>query len=368
MTEGIVTTPPKASNTANVVAAISVKAPTTSTSSIPAAILDSALVIPAQANPNPVVSPALGVVATPSSQAVPVQISSSSSIPAPVASAPATTESSPATASSTPEGSGYGFAYSPYLADNNCKTQEQVTADFAKIGSGYSLVRTYGTDCNQTATVLTAAKANNVKLFAGIYDINALEAEISLIVEAANGDWSSFDTISVGNELVNEGAASPSAVVAAIGTARSLLKGHGYSGKVVTVDTLVATRSNPSLCDNSDYCAVNSHPFYDGTVDAKGAGDFLTASITSLRNVLANKNQEIVITETGWPWQGSPNGAAVPSPANQAAAISAIRQSFSSNPNGVILFTAFNDLWKTSTAAQFEAEKYWGFLGDAPSG
>jgi exo-beta-1,3-glucanase (GH17 family) len=216
--------------------------------------------------------------------------------------------------------------------------------------------------------VLSAAKSKGLKMFAGIYDLSTLSDEISTIVSAASGDWSSFDTISIGNELVNSGTASASTVVAAIGTARSLLKTAGYTGKVVTVDTLVAVRANPSLCDASDYCAVNSHPFFDGNTVAADSGSFLTTQIPTLRAVLSDQSQEIVITETGWPWKGETNGVAVPSEANQAAALSSIQTAFSSNPEAVIIFTAFNDMWKTNTAAQFEAEQYWGFLGDCPSG
>jgi len=207
-----------------------------------------------------------------------------------------------------------------------------------------------------------------LKLFAGIYDLSTLSSEVATIVSAANGDWSSFDTISVGNELVNSGAASASVVVSAISTARGLLKAAGYTGKVVTVDTLVAARANPSLCDNSDYCAVNCHPFFDGNTVAADSGSFLNTQIPTLKAVLANQNQQVVITETGWPWKGDTNGVAVPSTANQQAALSSIKSAFTSSPGAVILFTAFNDMWKVNTAAQFNAEQYWGFAGYAPSG
>ena len=322
------------------------------------------------------VAPASTAVAAAPVEAVKVESSStpvvSSSTPAAVkATAVAKTSSAASTSSSSSsssEGSGFGFSYSPYNSDSSCKTQDQVNTDFDAIPSGYSMVRTYGTDCNQVATVLTAAKAKGLKLFAGIYDLSTLSDEISIISSAANGDWSSFDTISIGNELVNSGSASAATVVAAIGTARTLLEAAGYTGKVVTVDTLVAARANPSLCDASDYCAVNSHPFFDGNTVAADSGSFLTTQIPTLRAVLSDQSQEIVITETGWPWQGETNGVAVPSEANQAAALSSIKSAFSSTPEAVILFTTFNDLWKTNTAAQFQAEQYWGFLGNSPSG
>ncbi|KAE8450032.1 hypothetical protein EG329_007171 [Mollisiaceae sp. DMI_Dod_QoI] len=349
-------------------------APAPSSSSISSSSSTSAIasvVAPASSAAAPVVNVEVASSSTSSTAViVAAPVASTASPVTPSAAAP-TQSSSPASTSSSSSGStsnessGFGISYSPYNSDGTCKTQSQVNTDFESLG-GYSLVRTYGTDCNQVSTVLSAAKAKGMKLFAGIFDLGTLNSEIATIVAAANGDWSSFDTVSIGNELVNSGTASASAVVSAIGTARGLLKQAGYTGKVVTVDTLVAARANPSLCDASDYCAVNCHPFFDGTYTASQSGTFLQTMIPTLQDVLANKNQEIVITETGWPWKGEANGAAVPSLDNQSSALSSIKSAFSSSPGAVILFTAFNDLWKTNTAAQFQAEQYWGMGGTNP--
>jgi exo-beta-1,3-glucanase (GH17 family) len=70
-------------------------------------------------------------------------------------------------------------------------------------------------------------------------------------------------------------------VTSAISRARSLLNGAGYKGKIVTVDTLVASRAFPALCKASDYCAVNCHPFFDGGVGANAAG-MISVFISSL--------------------------------------------------------------------------------------
>jgi exo-beta-1,3-glucanase (GH17 family) len=318
--------------------------------------------------PSPAPSSTSTTSTTPVAIAAPVieAVASSSPQPVPIASSAIAPASSSPPSSVTPsESSGYGVSYSPYHADGSCKTQDEVNQDVGAFGGSYSLVRIYGTSCNQTATVLEAAKKNNLKLFAGISSLSDLTSEIQLIVEAANGDWSSFDTISVGNELVNSGIASPSAVVAGIATARGLLSAAKYTGKVVTVDTLIAAVANPILCDSSDYAAVNDHPFFNPNTAASEAGTFLQTSVAQLRAVLSNPNQEVVITETGWPWNGSPNGAAVPSLSNQAAALSAIKSTYSS---AVIFLSAYNDQWKTDSAGTFGAEKYWGAGGaNAPS-
>lgn len=79
--------------------------------------------------------------------------------------------------------SGPGFssavAYTPYNADQSCKSISQVAADFQKIG-GYEVVRLYGTDCNQISNVI-AATHSSVKLLLGIFDINSIQSEVQII-------------------------------------------------------------------------------------------------------------------------------------------------------------------------------------------
>lgn len=130
------------------------------------------------------------------------------------------------------------------------------------LGKKYSLVRIYGTGCNQVETVLAAAQKYNLKIFAGIFNIDEVEQETKQIIAAGRKNWSRFETISVGNELVNsvpdsEKPAMVEKVINAIGKARLILRNAGFKGKIVTVDTLVASRAYPALCKASDFCAVN---------------------------------------------------------------------------------------------------------------
>ncbi|KAK5135179.1 hypothetical protein LTR08_005566 [Meristemomyces frigidus] len=278
--------------------------------------------------------------------------------------APDTSSSAAASTSSASSGSansGYTISYSPYNSDNSCKDQDQVTSDFAMI-TGYDMVRLYGTDCNQTVTVLNAASAKGMKLFAGVYDITQVASEIQTIIDAANGNWDSFHTVSVGNEGVNNGLYSVSDVVSAIGTARSALQAAGYTGSVVTVDTFVAMIANPELCEASDYAAANCHAFFDGGVAAEDAGKFVLGQAQRVSQACGGK--DTMITESGWPSQGDTNGMAVPSSENQINAINSLRAAFSSN---IVLFSAFNDLWKQNNAGTYGAEQYWGIMGNAPA-
>ncbi|WQF85145.1 Putative glycoside hydrolase superfamily [Colletotrichum destructivum] len=254
----------------------------------------------------------------------------------------------------------HGIAYAPYTAAGQCKTAEQIDADFTELKGKYSVVRTYGTDCNQVANALSAAKNAGVKLFLGIFDISSIPTQVATIVSAVGSDWSLIDTVSVGNELVNNGKATAQQMVTAVGQTRQLLRTAGYTGPIVTVDTFVAVLANPSLCDVSDYCAMNIHPFFDSSTAAKDAGAFITRMVGEVQAKLSNRSKRVVCTETGWPWKGNANGAAVPGLEQQKLAVDSIKKAYASHPSDVILFSAFNDLWKHAEAATFNAEQYWG--------
>ncbi|KAJ8124432.1 hypothetical protein O1611_g9208 [Lasiodiplodia mahajangana] len=257
----------------------------------------------------------------------------------------------------------HGVTYSPYKGDGNCKTEAEVDRDFSLFSKDYGVVRLYGVDCDQVSTVSKAAKKYGNKLLLGIFDINNVESAVDTMATSLNYDWSMIDTVSVGNELVNNGAATAEQSLGALALARSCLRAAGYQGPVVVVDTFVAVLAHPELCDQSDYCAVNVHPFFDPNTGAPDAGSFVNSMMQKIRNKLSDPGKRIVVTETGWPWQGEPNGAAVPGLDHQSIAISAIKGAFSSNAADVFLFTAFNDLWKKPEASTFMAEQFWGMGG-----
>lgn len=301
---------------------------------------------PAAPAPSPYSPPAPAPEPASSSSAAPVEQ------PKPSSTAP----SAPAySGGSGDASSGRGISYSPYIP-GGCKTQDQVNSDFEKI-SDYDMVRLYGVDCSQVTFVMNAAKPKGMKLFVGIFDVANAATEAQTLIDAVNGDWSSIDTVSVGNEWVNGGKGSADQVVGAINLVRGMLTGAGYKGSVVTVDTFVALIANPSLCQASDYAAANCHAFFDGSKTASEAGSFVKDQAARVKQACGGKRT--VITESGWPWQGEANGAAVPSRENQQAAISSLKSNFDKD---LILYTAFDDMWKSDFAGSFNCEKYWGFL------
>jgi len=294
----------------------------------------------------------------------------------------------------------FGISYSPYNTDSTCKSQDEVNADIDRLvsqstpppsenGDGgeesdYSFIRIYGIDCNQTATVTTAAKRHNLRVFAGIFDLSDFPHSLDAIIdvahshssnptkrneEARNG-WDIFHTIAIGNELVQTHQATIPEVISALHQARSILRFAGYQGPVVTVDTYTMLLEHPELCEASDYCAANCHAFFDATQTPDKAGDYAIDVARRISKGTEGKSggrKRTVIAESGWPHDGVPNGKAVPSGENQRVAVDSLRTVFREQGEddgdgdaGLVLFTAFDDLWKTDNEGTFGAEKFWG--------
>lgn len=280
-----------------------------------------------------------------------------------------------------------------------CKTQDQVDHDMAAIAKPqeYSIVRIYGTDCNQTATVSAAARRYSMSVFAGVFDLDGFPGSLDPIIQVGkssspspsspggtgsddnnnnNDSWSTFHTITIGNELIQKSSdratAIPS-VTAALHKARSILRAAGYQGPVVTVDTYSMLLAHPELCDASDYCAANCHVFFDATQEPRTAGGY-ARDVARRISRAAGGGKRTVIAESGWPHAGLANGKAVPGVEEQRDAVGSLKKEFGDGGGGgddegeddgeddagLVLFTAFDDLWKEDNAGTFGAERFWG--------
>jgi exo-beta-1,3-glucanase (GH17 family) len=265
----------------------------------------------------------------------------------------------------------YGIAWSGYKGvegNSPCKTFEDADNEWSQL-SAFGIVRIYGADCNQPANALNLANKYNKKVVMGAFylDDASLRRDVQILIDSANanGGWGNVDTITVGNEDVNKGSASPAQVITAVGTARSMLRGAGYSGPIVHVDTQNAILANPELCGHAagDYIAANIHPFFNPNTPASQAGSFIAGQVRALRLCGATswkrKTLRVRVMETGWPKDGNANGAAVPSKPNQQQAISSIKQALGSD---VFLFSAFNNYWMPNNAGTFNTEHFWGIF------
>jgi len=255
-----------------------------------------------------------------------------------------------------------GITYSFYTSAGQCKSPEDIQRDVSYI-QNFEIIRIYDTDCDGLANILKSMGPNQ-KVFAGIHYPEVLENSVEIINNAiqqfAGGDWNKIHTISIGNEMVNFGKATPAGLQASIEKARGLLSAKGYNGPIVTTDTLVAVLNNKELCRAGDYIAVNSHPYWDGAVPAQQAGPWLVSQLQMLDDVCERNGKQIFLAETGWPHTGKQFGQhGAPSKDNQLVAIKSIVDSLGPR---TILFTTFNDYWKDG--GSHDVEKFWGIFED----
>jgi exo-beta-1,3-glucanase (GH17 family) len=233
----------------------------------------------------------------------------------------------------------------------------------------FTTVRIYGVACNQVELTMHAAAENGLRVMLGVFDLANVVGEANDLirqVQSTGLGWGIVDTVSIGNEDVQKGTASADSVIAAVNTARGILRGAGYQGPIVHVETHGAILANPQLCSEAagDYIAANIHPFFNPLIIAHFAGKYVKSQVHALQQCSASQSRKrsvhrVVVTETGWPTSGWPNGLAIPSKGQQFSAIKSIKRELS---NDVYLFSAFDNRWQKDSAGTFGAEKHWGLL------
>ncbi|KAF1956474.1 glycoside hydrolase [Byssothecium circinans] len=257
-----------------------------------------------------------------------------------------------------------GITYDTYkgsAGNVECKTESEMKADFETMKT-FGIVRIYGDDCGVIAIAVQQAKKNGQKIMAGIYSPNqAVDTVVKALSNAVNqfngGDWSIISVVSVENERVNAHVLTASSAVDTLNQARQALAKVGYHGPIGPVETVPALVDNPALCDQADMALVNIHAFFDPNTKAEDSGTFVKSEVERVKKACPNKR--VVVTESGWPSQGTSHNKAVVSKDAQRAAINSIKASFD---HDLFLFNAFDSPWKTDDASTFNSEKWWGIL------
>ncbi|MCJ1269548.1 hypothetical protein MMC22_009440 [Lobaria immixta] len=244
-------------------------------------------------------------------------------------------------------GSHWCMAYSPYNTDGTCKSSSSVASDVKSIAErGFSSIRLYSTDCSGLPNVGNAAKANGLKLVLGVFISNSgiagAKAQLGDITSWVAGNWGDVEMIVVGNEAVFNGYCTASALADFISSAKSTFAAAGYTGPVTTTEPLNVMSENAHLlCPMLDVAAANIHPFFNAAVTADGAGEFVAKELALLETICPGL--AVYNLETGWPSAGLPNGAAIPGPSEQAAAIESIKKHCGGNS---AFFSFVDDPWK----------------------
>ncbi|KAJ2921400.1 hypothetical protein H1R20_g15695, partial [Candolleomyces eurysporus] len=244
-----------------------------------------------------------------------------------------------------------------------CRTQAEWNSLASNArANGFQSIRIVGLDCNALDLASSAAAANGLTVMAGIWFSGTVAANLVQInnevqvFRAAHGKWGAgrYKALTIGNEAADSAAN----VAAKVDDVRGYLRSIGINTPVATVHHWVAIRDNPGNLCRGDFVGANAHAFFDGNVAANAAGDFVFGTVVpALRSACPGKS--IIITESGWPSRGATNGRAVPSVANERAALINLNCAASRDTSvQVYAFEADDQTWKGN-----DVERSFGIFG-----
>jgi exo-beta-1,3-glucanase (GH17 family) len=109
-----------------------------------------------------------------------------------------------------------------------------------------------------------------------------------------------------------------------------------------------------SLVNAVDVLFINIHPYWE-QVPIGAAVDAVFDRLDQVRQVYPYKT--VVISETGWPTAGPPNGPAQPSLENQKLFLKGFLRQAKAEDLSFFSFEAFDERWKPGSGV----EQNWGF-------
>ena len=250
----------------------------------------------------------------------------------------------------------HGICFSAYLDGQgpDLKTQlgpGQMRARMEIVRPHAKWVRTFScTDGNEAAPRI--ARQLGLKTLVGAWigeDLATNEKEIASLIEIARaGD---ADVVAVGNEVLLREELTEDEVIGYLRRVKQALPGIpvGY------VDAYYLFELHPQITAACDVVLTNCYPFWEGCPREQAVA-YMQDMVARTRAAAPGKR--IVISETGWPDQGSPFHGSVPS---RAGAMRYFVDTFNwARQDGieVFYFAAFDEAWKVG--AEGDVGAYWG--------
>lgn len=250
----------------------------------------------------------------------------------------------------------HGLSFSPYITGQGPGTQiteEQIHQRLQLIAPHVKWVRTFScTEGNELIPKIAAEYG--LKTLVGVWlegDAENNEKELSNAIKVAQAGYA--DLLAVGNEVLLREEMSQDELIDYINRAKEGAPGVpvGY------VDAYFLFEDNQKVTDACDVIFANCYPFWEG-YPAEHALVYMKQMYYRAQKVAPGK--KVIISETGWPDQGSPERGAIPSYQN---AISYFVDSYHwAQEEGIDLFyfSSFDEDWKVADEGDVGA--YWGIL------
>lgn len=236
----------------------------------------------------------------------------------------------------------HGLCFSPYREGQtigDILSEQQVQERIEVIAPYTRWVRSFScTDGNQH--IPRIAREHGLEAMAGAWigrDREANEREVAALIELARAGH--VGIAAVGNEVLLRGDLSRDELIEYINRVKTALPGI----PVGCVDAYSQFIDNPELVQACDVILANCYPFWEG-YDVAEAPIRLQQMHAAVVQVAQGK--PVIITETGWPSEGSPVREAVPAPVNVMKNFIDLNRWSRKHGVDVFYFSSFDESWK----------------------
>lgn len=248
----------------------------------------------------------------------------------------------------------HGLCFSPYLegqAPGDRIQEAQIRERLQVIRPHTRWIRTFSCTDGHEQTPRIAHQLG-LKTLVGAWlgtDAEINEREIEGVIAVARAGHA--DIVAVGNEVLLREDMSEDALLAHIERVKAALPGV----QVGYVDAYFLFEKHPRVTAACDVVMTNCYPFWEGCPRDQALA-YMQAMFERTRAVAAGKR--VLVSETGWPDQGSPFEGSVPS--REGAMRYFVDTCRWAEQDGVevFYFSAFDEAWKVG--AEGDVGAYWG--------
>ena len=248
----------------------------------------------------------------------------------------------------------HGLCFSPYLegqAPGDQVSEAQIRARLEIIRHTTGWVRTFSCTDGHEQTPRIAHELG-MKTLVGAWlgtDREINEREIEGVI--ALGRAGHADIVAIGNEVLLREDLSEDELIAFIKRVRHALPGVaiGY------VDAYYLFEKHPRVTAACDVILTNCYPFWEGCPRYEAVA-YMQSMMRRTQAVAGGKR--VIISETGWPDQGSAFHGAVPSVEGAMRYFIDTQRWAQRDGIEVFYFSAFDEAWKVG--AEGDVGAYWG--------
>lgn len=248
----------------------------------------------------------------------------------------------------------HGLCISPYeegQQPGDTLTEEQIRRRLEIIRPHSKWVRSFScTEGNELIPVI--AKELGMKTMVGAWlgkDDKINQAEVEGLIKL--GKEGHVDIAAVGNEVMYRKDLSEDELLGFIEKVKEAIP----KTPVGYVDAYYEFELRPIITEACDVILANCYPYWEGC-----ALDYSLLYIKDMYNRAqkSGKGKKVIITETGWPSQGTALYGAVPSDENFMKYFINIQTWSKLNSIDIFYFSSFDESWKVG--AEGDVGAYWG--------